>query len=168
MTEYSRESDLAKLIGSAPGYAGAQNRPELFSRIAACRRLVICFDEIEKAHPLIMRTLMQLLDKGRLSWNGENGDFRDCIILFTSNLEQEKMVEAKNIVIKKFKSQVEALRSNELKKSITDICCSSKSFQIPIEVWGRINRFLVYNPLQAKDVIEVAIQECCLFVKIFI
>lgn len=165
MTEYSRESDVAKLIGSAPGYAGAQNRPELFSRIAACRRLVICFDEIEKAHPLIMRTLMQLLDKGRLSWNGENGDFRDCIILFTSNLEQEKMVEAKNIVIKKFKSQVEALRSNELKKSITDICCSSKSFQIPIEVWGRINRFLVYNPLQAKDVIEVAIQECCLFVK---
>lgn len=165
MTEYSRESDVTKLIGSAPGYAGAQTRPELFSHIAACRRLVICFDEIEKAHPLIMKTLMQLLDKGRLSWNGEIGDFRDCIILFTSNLEQQKMVDAKNLTLKKFDSPVEALRSSELKKSITDICCSSESFQIPVEVWGRINRFLVYNPLQAKDVIEIAIQECCQLVK---
>lgn len=116
MTEYSRESDVTKLIGSAPGYAGAQTWPELFSHIAACRRLVICFDEIEKAHPLIMKTLMQLLDKGRLSWNGEIGDFRDCIILFTSNLEQQKMVDAKNLTLKKFDSPVEALRSSELKK----------------------------------------------------
>lgn len=165
MTEYSRESDIAKLIGSAPGYAGSQIRPELFNRIAACLRVVICFDEIEKAHPSIMRVLMQLLDKGRLSWNGESGDFRDCIIVFTSNLEQKKMVEAKNVILKRFNSPVDALRSNELKRSIVDICCSSKYFQVPIEVWGRINRFLVYNPIQAKDVIDVAILETSLSVK---
>ncbi len=165
MTEYSRESDVAKLIGSAPGYSGANVRPELFTQIASSRKLVICFDEIEKAHPQIMRTLMQLLDKGRLTWNGENGDFRDCIILFTSNLEQAKMVEAKNVVLKKYPSVIEALRSSELKKRITDICTSSESFQVPVEVWGRINRFLVYNPLKEKDVIEVAIQETSKLVK---
>lgn len=165
MTEYSRESDVAKLIGSAPGYAGANERPELFRQIAECPRLVICFDEIEKAHPLIMRTLMQLLDKGRLSWNGEIGDFKDCIILFTSNLEQQKMVETKNTVLKLYSSSVEALRSNRMKQRIAEICSSSKIFQVPVEVWGRINRYLVYNPLKEEAVIEVAIQESCGFIK---
>lgn len=165
MNEFSRESDIGKLIGSAPGYAGAQQRPELFKRIASCSRLVICFDEIEKAHPQIMRTLMQLLDKGKLSWNGETGDFRDCIILFTSNLEQQKMVEAKNVVLKKYASSTAALRSSELKQRIAEICCASKSFQVPVEVWGRISRFLVYNPIQAKDVMEVALQETTSLVK---
>lgn len=165
MTEYSRESDVAKLIGSAPGFSGSNTRPELFTQIASSRKLVICFDEIEKAHPQIMRTLMQLLDKGRLNWNGETGDFRDCIILFTSNLEQGKMVEAKSVVLKKYPTPIEALRSSELKKRITDICTSSESFQVPVEVWGRINRFLVYNPLTERDVIEVAIQESNKLVK---
>lgn len=165
MNEFSRESDIGRLIGSAPGYAGAQQRPELFKRIASCSRLIICFDEIEKAHPQIMRTLMQLLDKGKLSWNGETGDFRDCIILFTSNLEQQKMVEAKNVVLKKYDTPVAALRSSELKQRIAEICCASKSFQVPVEVWGRISRFLVYNPIQAKDVIEVALQEVTSMVK---
>lgn len=165
MTEYSRETDVAKLIGSASGYSGSNVRPELFTRIASTRKLVICFDEIEKAHPQIMRTLMQLLDKGRLTWNGETGDFRDCIILFTSNLEQAKMVEAKSVVLKKYPTTIEALRSSELKKRITEICTSSESFQVPIEVWGRINRFLVYNPLQECDVVDVAVQEATKLVK---
>lgn len=165
MTEYSRESDVAKLIGSAPGYSGSNVRPELFTRIASSSKLVICFDEIEKAHPQIMRTLMQLLDKGRLTWNGEIGDFRDCIVLFTSNLEQAKMVEAKSVVLKKYPTVAEALRSSELKKRITEICSSSQSFQVPVEVWGRINRFLVYNPLQERDVLDVAVQETCKLIK---
>ena len=161
MNEYVQEHTITNLIGTAEGYVGS--RPRLFEALDKSSRLVICFDEIEKAHPNIIITLMQLIDQGTLRWRSEEGIFKECIIFFTSNLERDKVVETKDNFLRQFigkpdyiEQRDKILKSPKFKNSIRKIFNKS-SLGVPSELWNRIDSYLVYNKLSASDFIEIAI-----------
>jgi len=87
MGEYSDRSSVTKLIGSDPGYIGSDEESELVSGVKQHPSSVILFDEIEKAHPDVLKILLSILDEGEMTDNHKNHvSFRNTIIIFTTNL----------------------------------------------------------------------------------
>jgi hypothetical protein len=156
MNEYKDESSFSKLIGSAPGFVGSTETPKLFEVIKKSRRLVILFDEIEKAYPEILTLLMQMIDKGKLSNNNHEGDFKECILFFTSNAGQNELIEKKRNTIRTKGNDIDVLTDIEFSSEIREIL-RTRSGNDRSEVWNRFNVFLIYNPLDYKDIIEIAI-----------
>ena len=86
MSEYSEKSSISKLIGSAPGYVGYGEGGQLTEKVKHNPYCLLLFDEIEKAHPEVFNTFLQLLDEGKLTdGQGSTVDFTKCIIVMTSN-----------------------------------------------------------------------------------
>ncbi|MCQ2241922.1 AAA family ATPase [Treponema sp.] len=86
MSEYQESYSISRLIGSAPGYVGYENGGVLTEAVRKENHAIILFDEIEKAHRDIYNTLLQVLDYGTLTDSqGRKADFRNCLIIFTSN-----------------------------------------------------------------------------------
>ncbi len=152
MTEYSEEHRVSSLIGSPPGYVGSEEEPLLFRQLRQSNRLVILFDEIEKAHRQVLMTLMQLMAEGLLSWHGGRGDFRECIICFTSNAQMQELSDLKASVRK----ASQTLNTPDIQNQIRDVLRRSG---IAPEFLGRINRFLIYSPLTAEDALRITAQE---------
>jgi len=152
MTEFSQEHTVSNLVGSPKGYVGSEDEPKLFEALNRSKRLVICFDEIEKAHEKILKALMQLLDKGFLSWSKGEGNFRECIICFTSNAQVVEMVRLKNNFIMNKKPT----EGPEFQNEVRDVLVKAN---IAPEVCGRINKFLIYNPLTAEAIVSITYQE---------
>lgn len=87
MSEYMEKQSVARLIGSPPGYIGYEEGGQLTETVRKKPYAVILFDEVEKAHPEVFNTLLQLLDDGRLTDSkGRTVDFKNTIIILTSNL----------------------------------------------------------------------------------
>ena len=87
MSEYSNEVDITKLTGASAGYVGYDDEPYLLKQVKAYPNSVVLFDECEKAHPNIWKVLLNILDEGEMQDNkGNKISFRNCIIIFTSNL----------------------------------------------------------------------------------
>jgi ATP-dependent Clp protease ATP-binding subunit ClpC len=86
MSEYSTQESVTKLVGAAPGYIGYSEEPILLKKVKHNPSSIVLLDEIEKAHPNVFNTLLQLFDEGRLTASsGETVDFTNCIIVMTSN-----------------------------------------------------------------------------------
>lgn len=86
MSEYNEKSSISKMIGSAPGYVGYGEGGQLTEKVKHNPFSIVLFDEIEKAHPEVFNTFLQLLDDGRLTdGEGTTVDFTNCIIVMTSN-----------------------------------------------------------------------------------
>ena len=86
MSEYQEKHTVAKLIGAPAGYVGYEDGGALTEAIRKTPHCVLLFDEIEKAHPDIFKTFLQVMDYGKLADNkGRKADFRNCIIIMTSN-----------------------------------------------------------------------------------
>ena len=87
MSEYQEKESVSRLIGAPPGYIGYEEGGQLTEAIRRKPYSVVLFDEIEKAHPDVFNTLLQVLDDGRLTDNkGRTVNFKNTIIIFTSNL----------------------------------------------------------------------------------
>ncbi len=87
MSEYMEQHSVARLIGAPPGYVGHEEGGQLTEAVRRRPYSVILFDEMEKAHPEVFNVLLQLLDDGRLTDSkGNTVNFRNCIIIFTSNV----------------------------------------------------------------------------------
>jgi ATP-dependent Clp protease ATP-binding subunit ClpB len=87
MSEYMEKQSVARLIGSPPGYVGYEEGGQLTEVVRKKPYAVILFDEVEKAHPDVFNTLLQLLDDGRLTDSkGRTVDFKNTIIILTSNI----------------------------------------------------------------------------------
>ncbi|MDX8383626.1 MAG: ATP-dependent chaperone ClpB [Ghiorsea sp.] len=94
MSEYMEKHSVARLVGAPPGYVGFEQGGQLTEAVRRSPYAVLLFDEIEKAHPDVFNILLQLLDDGRLTdSHGRTVDFRNTIILMTSNLGSEDMLE---------------------------------------------------------------------------
>lgn len=86
MSEYMEENSVSKLFGTAPGYVGYEEGGKLVNDIRKNPNSVVLFDEIEKAHPSVFNTMLQIMDYGTMTdGTGTKADFRNCLILFTSN-----------------------------------------------------------------------------------
>ena len=95
MSEYQERHSISRLIGSPPGYVGYDESGQLTEAIRRKPYSVVLLDEIEKAHPDTFNILLQVLDEGRLTDNkGRVADFKNCIIIMTSNLGSDEIQKA--------------------------------------------------------------------------
>ena len=102
MSEYMQEIDATKLTGAAPGYVGYEEGGILTEAIKRKPYSVVLFDEVEKAHPKVFNVLLQVLDDGRLTDNkGVVVDFKNTIIILTSNIGSEFICQDSNEVVMK-------------------------------------------------------------------
>lgn len=145
MTEYQEAHRVSQLIGSPQGYVGHGDGAQLVDALRTNPRTVVLFDEIEKAHPSILRLLMNAMDAGRLSTASRNGegreiDCREAFFIFTSNLDAQGIL-------------AELTARNGLgDRCIEDEICRRRVRKAGIapEIVGRIGRFLVFRPLSAE------------------
>ena len=98
MSEYMEKHTVSRLIGSPPGYIGHDEGGQLTERVRRSPFLVILFDEIEKAHPDIFNTFLQILEEGRLTDSqGRKVDFRNTYIIMTTNLGAKELVKSNSL-----------------------------------------------------------------------
>lgn len=150
MSEYQESHRVSQLIGSPQGYVGYGEGSQLIDKLIANPRTVVLFDEIEKAHPAIVRTLMNAMDAGRLSTaakanGGREVDCRYAIFIFTSNLGSEGIL-------------AELQDKNGFGQSeVEDEVCRRhlRASGMAPEIIGRIGRFLVFRPLTPEDRAEI-------------
>ncbi|MFA4016824.1 MAG: hypothetical protein RUDDFDWM_001935 [Candidatus Fervidibacterota bacterium] len=136
MSEYQEKHSVSRLIGAPPGYVGYEEGGQLTEAVRRRPYSVILFDEIEKAHPEVFNVLLQVLDDGRLTdGHGRTVDFRNTIIIMTSNLGTETIYRTLNF---------EALE-REVRMAL--------QMHLRPEFLNRIDEIIVFKPL-SKDVIE--------------
>ena len=98
MSEYMEKQSVSKMVGSPPGYVGYEDGGQLSEKIRRNPYSVILFDEIEKAHPDVFNILLQVLDDGRITDSqGRSVDFKNTIIIMTSNAGAQRIVEPKTL-----------------------------------------------------------------------
>jgi len=114
MGEYQEKHTVSRLIGAPPGYVGYEEGGQLTEAVRRRPYSVVLFDEIEKAHPEVFNTLLQLLDDGRLTdGHGRTVDFRNTIVIMTSNVGSRFLIEAADLDDPKVRGQVlDALRAH--------------------------------------------------------
>jgi ATP-dependent Clp protease ATP-binding subunit ClpB len=96
MSEYGEKHSVSRLIGAPPGYVGYEQGGQLTEAVRRRPYSVLLFDEIEKAHPEIFNVFLQILDDGRLTdGQGRVVDFKNCIIIMTSNLGSDLILESR-------------------------------------------------------------------------
>jgi ATP-dependent Clp protease ATP-binding subunit ClpB len=150
MPEYQERYRVSQLLGSPQGYVGYGEGAQLADALSANPRTIVLFDEIEKAHPDVLRALMNAMDAGRLSTaqrteRGRELDCRRAIFLFTSNLDASGIL-----------NDLEQ-RSAFGNPAVADEVCRRhlRGLGIKPELIGRIQRFLVFRPLSASTRAEI-------------
>ena len=102
MSEYMEKFSVSRLIGSPPGYVGYEEGGQLTEAVRRNPYSIVLFDEIEKAHPEVLNLLLQILDDGRITdSNGRTVDFKNTIIIMTSNLGSQAILEGHMDEVKK-------------------------------------------------------------------
>ena len=95
MSEYAEQHTVSRLLGAPPGYVGYDQGGQLTEAVRNRPYCVILFDEMEKAHPDVFDTFLQLLDDGILTdGQGQTVNFRDAIVLFTSNVGSQLILDS--------------------------------------------------------------------------
>jgi ATP-dependent Clp protease ATP-binding subunit ClpA len=139
MGEYSTEQDVSKLSGSAPGLVGYDDEPALIKGVREKPNSIVLFDEIEKAHPSVQKIILNILDEGEMKDNkGNSISFRNCVIIFTTNLGCTKDT-GKAVGSGFIKSVSNSGTSNEIMKAI-------ENYFRP-EFLGRLDDIVMFNSL---------------------
>ena len=141
MSEYQEKHTVARMIGAPPGYVGYEEGGQLTEAVRRRPYSIVLFDEIEKGHPEIFNVLLQLLDDGRLTdGHGRTVDFRNCVIIMTSNVGSQWIQQYGTAEYAKMKSMVlEALK---------------ESFKP--EFLNRIDETVIYHPLEITQIRAIA------------
>lgn len=110
MSEYMEKHSIARLIGSPPGYVGSEDGGQLTEAVRRKPYSVVLFDEIEKAHPDVFNLLLQVLDDGRLTDSrGNVVNFRNTVIILTSNIGSKVIMESDNLESEETQEEIEEL-----------------------------------------------------------
>jgi ATP-dependent Clp protease ATP-binding subunit ClpC len=148
MSEYMESHSVSKLIGSPPGYVGYDEGGQLTEQVRRKPYSIVLFDEIEKAHPDIFNMLLQILDDGRLTdSNGRTVNFKNTVIIMTSNVGARNIVEKHSIG---FASKEDSKQNYEKTKSLV-MDELKKTFRP--EFLNRLDEIIVFNKL-GKEAIE--------------
>ena len=143
MSEYMEKYSVSRLIGAPPGYVGYEEGGQLTEAVRRKPYSVILFDEVEKAHPDVFNILLQVLDDGRITDSqGRTVDFKNTIIILTSNLGSEYILEGINE-----KGEI----SQEAKNKVNELL--KKSFRP--EFLNRLDEIIFYKPLQKEQVAKI-------------
>jgi ATP-dependent Clp protease ATP-binding subunit ClpB len=143
MSEYMEKHTVARLIGAPPGYVGYEEGGQLTEAVRRRPYSVILFDEIEKAHPDVFNTLLQILDDGRLTdSHGRTVDFRNTVIIMTSNIGSPQILEAS--------------RSGASYEAIKNTVFNLLQQAFRPEFLNRIDDIIVYHALDQEQVQRIA------------
>ena len=134
MSEYMEKHTVARLIGAPPGYIGHEEGGQLTEAVRRRPYSVVLFDEIEKAHPDVLNILLQVLDDGRLTDSlGRTVDFRNTLVLMTSNVGSQAILESKG------DRSVKSVVTDELRRHFRP------------EFLNRVDEIVVFNSLRVED-----------------
>ena len=150
MSEYMEKHSVSKLIGSPPGYVGYDEGGQLSEKVRRNPYSVLLFDEIEKAHPDVFNILLQVLDDGHITdAHGRKVDFKQTIIIMTSNVGAQAIIEPKKLG---FMSQDDDKRDYERMKS--GVMEEVKRLFKP-EFLNRIDEIMVFHPLKKPEIRKI-------------
>ncbi|BAV95109.1 ATP-dependent Clp protease ATP-binding subunit ClpA [Ichthyobacterium seriolicida] len=151
MNEYMEKFSLSRLLGAPPGYVGYEEGGQLTERVRTKPYSVILLDEIEKAHPDIMNSILQILDEGEITDNiGRKINFRNTIIIMTSNVGARKFQDFGTGV--GFETSAKQEDKDLLKdKVLTD---ALKKHFSP-EFLSRIDDFIIFNSLTKRNIMKI-------------
>lgn len=151
MSEYMESHSVSKMIGSPPGYVGYDEAGWLTEKVRKNPYSVVLLDEIEKAHPDIMNLLLQILEDGRLTDNqGKTVDFKNTVIIMTSNIGARLITEKKTIG---FDSSEENF-SKDYESIKKDVLNETKIAFKP-EFLNRIDELIVFHKLSLNDLKQI-------------
>ena len=146
MSEYMERHSVARLVGAPPGYVGHDEGGQLTEAIRRRPFSVVLLDEVEKAHPEVLNVLLQVLDDGRLTdGQGRVVDFKNTLVIMTSNLGSQGILEAQDPA--EAAAQAEQALHNHF----------------PPEFINRLEDIIVFNPLSAEDLAEIVEIQLTLF-----
>jgi len=155
MSEYMEAHSVSKLIGAPPGYIGHEGGGFLTEQVKRKPHSVILFDEIEKAHPEVFNVLLQMLDDGFLTDSlGRTIDFRNCLVILTSNTGSRKVQDFGTGI--GFATKTVA-QEHEEEKSIINKALKSK---FSPEFLNRIDDIIIFNSLTKDVVMSILDKEC--------
>ena len=133
MSEYMEKFSVSRLIGSPPGYVGYEEGGQLTEAVRRNPYSIVLFDEVEKAHPEVLNLLLQILDDGRVTdSNGRTVDFKNTIIIMTSNLGSEHILDGN-----------------------TDLVTKEVREHFRPEFINRIDEIIVFNPLSKEAIAKI-------------
>lgn len=143
MTEYMEKYSVSRLIGAPPGYVGYEEGGQLTEAVRRRPYSVVLFDEVEKAHPDVFNILLQVLDDGRITDSqGRTVDFKNTIIILTSNLGSSALLEGigpDGEITEAAKTQVEELLKHSFRP----------------EFLNRLDEIVFYKPLTREDITQI-------------
>jgi ATP-dependent Clp protease ATP-binding subunit ClpC len=145
MSEYMEKHNVSRLIGAPPGYVGYEEGGQLTERIRRRPYAVVLLDEVEKGHPDIFNMLLQIMEEGRLTDSfGRHIDFRNCIVIMTSNLGADVIKGGSSFG---FTKRAEVQDYEKMKKTLTS---EVEKFFRP-EFINRLDDLIVFRPLVKDD-----------------
>ncbi|TAH14365.1 MAG: ATP-dependent chaperone ClpB [Runella slithyformis] len=148
MSEYQERHNVSRLVGAPPGYVGYDEGGQLTEAIRRKPYSVVLLDEIEKAHPDVWNTLLQVLDEGRLTDNkGRTANFKNTIIVMTSNMGSELLQE-------RFSKMEAWNREKVIEDTKTEVFDLLKSVVRP-EFLNRIDEIVLFQPLTKANIREI-------------
>lgn len=150
MSEYMEPHSVAKMVGSPPGYVGHDDGGQLSEKVRRNPYSVILFDEIEKAHPDVFNILLQVLDEGHITDSkGRKVNFKNTILIMTSNAGASRIVEPKNLGFAA--TTTEKQNYNKMKDSVME---EVKRLFKP-EFINRIDEIMVFHQLNKEDMTKI-------------
>lgn len=173
MSEFQEKHEVAKFIGSPPGYVGHEEGGQLTKLLKACPNAVVLFDEVDKAHPDVLTIMLQLFDEGRLTdGKGKTIECKDAVFIMTSNVASEEIAQH----ALQLRQEAEHISRRKLADSLDDVQKSddikiSQQFKEsairPIlkahfrrdEFLGRINEIVYFLPFCHSELLQLVGKE---------
>ena len=150
MSEYSEKHTVARLFGAPPGYVGYEEGGQLTEKVRRRPFSVVLFDEVEKAHPDIFNSLLQILEEGRLTDSqGRVVDFKNTVIIMTTNLGTRDIAKGVNLGFSRADDVVGSY--NQMKAKVSE---ELKQHFRP-EFLNRVDEIVVFPPLTQDEIIEM-------------
>jgi len=139
MSEYMEKHTVARLIGAPPGYVGYEEGGQLTEAIRRRPYAVVLLDEIEKAHPDVFNVLLQILDDGRLTdGHGRTVDFKNTVIIMTSNIGSQLIFELQE-------------KEEQMRKKVMDVVRS----HFKPEFLNRLDEIIIFHSLNLPEIIKI-------------
>jgi ATP-dependent Clp protease ATP-binding subunit ClpB len=146
MSEYMEKHAVSRLIGAPPGYVGYEEGGQLTEAVRRKPYSVILLDEIEKAHPEVFNILLQMLDDGRITdSHGRTVDFKNTVIIMTSNLGSHLLIE-------------DAIESGEISNETRDKVMGSLKNHFRPEFLNRVDEVLLFKPLGLTEIKGIVVK----------
>ncbi len=159
MTEFSEAHSVAKLIGSPPGYVGHAQAGQLAHALQKRPYRVLLFDEIDRAAPEVLSLLLQLLDAGKIKdAHGQIVDVRNCIVVMTSNLGAELLVQGVRRKVGFGQYDAPPPERLDADPAVEAAVIERAKSALPAEFWSRIDEPIVFRPLALAAAREIAIR----------